>query len=54
MYDSECEEENAWHYDDPDDPTTIVLCPSTCDSVKSDPEASILVEFGCEVVIDIK
>ena len=44
----------AWYYDDPDNPTTIVLCTETCESVTSDPDATMLVEFGCEVVIDIK
>lgn len=54
VYDPDCVLPNAWHYDDPAAPTTIVLCPSTCDTVSSDPEAALLVEFGCEVVIDIK
>lgn len=54
VYDPDCEQENAWHYDDPDDPKTIVLCPSTCEMVMADPQASILVEFGCEDVIEIK
>jgi hypothetical protein len=30
--------------------TKIVLCGSTCDEVKADPDASIQVLFGCQTV----
>jgi hypothetical protein len=53
-YDPSCAKDNAWHYDDPADPKSVVLCTGTCDAITSDPDANILVQFGCEVVIDIK
>ena len=54
VYDPDCVKENAWYYDDAAQPTTIVLCPATCESVSADPAANVLVEFGCVDVIDIK
>lgn len=38
---------SSWYYDDPSDPTTLSLCPSTCEDVQSDSEALVWVEFGC-------
>jgi hypothetical protein len=37
----------AWHYDDPTNPTSIQLCPGTCDYVTNTEQASIQVLFGC-------
>jgi hypothetical protein len=46
-YSQDCSQQDAWFYDDPDDPTTIELCASTCDAVLAEPSASLEVEFGC-------
>ncbi len=48
IYDPDCEEEAAWHYDDEDDPGSIVLCDATCLTVQSDPEAQLQVDFLCK------
>lgn len=47
-YDPACEIDGAWHYDDEDDPTSIELCPSTCDTVTADKNSRIEVDFLCE------
>ncbi|WP_338091891.1 VWA domain-containing protein [Sorangium cellulosum] len=52
-YDQECEAESAWRYDNPQNPTQIVLCDSTCGKVQADPAASLGVDFTCEDVIQI-
>jgi len=44
---------NSWYFDDPKVPTTITLCPSTCDSLQSDPNGKIQLVFGCDVVVNI-
>lgn len=36
-----------WYYDDPSDPTTLTLCPSTCSEVQADDSAQVWLEFGC-------
>jgi hypothetical protein len=41
----------AWHYDNPDKPTKIELCPDACSAVQSDPDASVRVVLGCATVI---
>ncbi len=46
-YDPECEGELGWRFDDADAPSTIVLCPSTCQAVQGDSTAKLSVEFGC-------
>lgn len=46
-YDQDCEADLAWRYDDADDPTSIVLCPTTCEAVQKDVTAKLSVEFGC-------
>ncbi len=50
-YDKTCSVANAWHYDNVDDPHQIVLCSSTCDSVRGDDSAQLSVEFACEPLL---
>ena len=42
--------EHGWFYDDPVDPTTIRVCPQTCEWIQSDLEAQIVIKFGCTTV----
>ena len=42
-----CGANGGWYYDNPAAPTTITLCPSTCDVVQTDSEGSIRVVVGC-------
>ena len=42
---------DGWRYDDPKNPTAIVLCPSTCTTLKADLSARIDIELGCATVI---
>lgn len=39
-----------WYYDNPSDPTTLTLCPSTCADVQADDAAQVWLEFGCPKV----
>lgn len=45
-YDPDCED-SGWRYDDADAPTSILLCPATCEVVQQNPTAQLDVEFGC-------
>jgi hypothetical protein len=45
---AECKTEAAWYYDDPADPTRIILCPAACDTVTSDSGAAIRILAGCK------
>jgi hypothetical protein len=47
-YDPDCDVEGAWHYDDEDSPTQIVLCQATCEFIQSSPGAELNVDFLCE------
>ncbi len=46
-----CDASMAWYYDDPEEPSQIVLCPSTCDYVAQDLTATLEVLFGCATVL---
>jgi hypothetical protein len=41
---------NGWYYDDPLAPTTILLCPQTCDAIQGFALARIGIVFGCDTV----
>ncbi|MCC6527357.1 MAG: VWA domain-containing protein [Polyangiaceae bacterium] len=41
----------GWTYDDPVDPTSIVLCPATCTAIKADMDVTVKVVLGCATII---
>ena len=43
---SECGNEFAWYYDDPENPTQIVLCPAGCERVRSE-GGTVELMVGC-------
>ncbi|UQA59861.1 vWA domain-containing protein [Polyangium aurulentum] len=49
-YDQTCTGQNAWRYDDPNAPKSIVLCDSTCTKVQADIKAELKVQFGCTTI----
>ncbi len=44
---SDCTNSGGWYFNDNQDPTRILLCDSTCDSVTNDSAPSIAIELGC-------
>jgi len=42
--------DHAWYYDDPLAPTKVLVCPATCDLIRSSPLPTIAVEFGCKTL----
>jgi hypothetical protein len=40
----------GWYYDNPANPTKVILCPTTCATVSGDPLAKIEVAFGCDTL----
>jgi len=47
----DCGASGGWYYDNPADPTKIIMCPSTCDTLQGDAEGSVDVIFGCETEV---
>ena len=41
---------DGWYYDDPLAPTTILLCPQTCDQVQGFALATVSILFGCATI----
>ncbi len=41
----------GWHYDNPDFPTQIIVCPDTCILLQSDPTGKVNIAFGCATLI---
>jgi hypothetical protein len=44
-----CTNTGGWYYDDPFNPQTVHLCPTSCDQVK-DPGGSLLFSVGCGTI----
>jgi hypothetical protein len=42
---------DGWYYDDPEAPTSIVLCPDTCAQVSGDLMGSVSIALGCKTRI---
>jgi hypothetical protein len=41
---------DSWHFDDPFNPTRILACPETCESMQGEDGGSIDIAFSCELV----
>ena len=44
---ADCGAEGGWYYDDPQNPTTLHLCPATCEMVQADENGALKVVLGC-------
>jgi hypothetical protein len=42
---------DGWYYDDNNSPTTIFVCPSTCNTLKASKGETVNIQFGCKTVI---
>jgi hypothetical protein len=38
---------NGWYFDDPNQPTEVILCPGACHAISADPEGTVDVVLGC-------
>lgn len=47
-YSADCSDPTGWHFDDAKAPKKVLLCASTCDTVRADPAGKINVGFACE------
>lgn len=47
----DCASGAGWRYDDPANPTEIILCPSNCAAVEANPSGSVDIQLGCETVV---
>lgn len=41
---------DGWYYDNPDDPSQIILCAQTCDAIQGYVDAEIKMIFGCATI----
>jgi hypothetical protein len=46
-----CGPEGGWYYDDLVNPTQIIVCPATCNTISNDLTGRIDILFGCETVV---
>jgi hypothetical protein len=47
----QCAMKGGWYYDDPVNPKKILVCPTTCATLKADAGGKVDVLFGCQTVI---
>lgn len=52
-YDPACAGGVGWHYDDATAPTRIVMCSTSCDSLKAAP-AKVDIFFGCKTAVAVR
>lgn len=45
-----CNDGHGWYYDDNENPTKVLVCPTTCGLLQTDPNAKLELLFGCETV----
>jgi hypothetical protein len=45
---------NGWYYDDPTNPTQVLVCPQTCDMLKASTDGQVDLLFGCDTVVWVK
>lgn len=44
---ADCGPNGGWHYDSEQSPSKVLVCPSTCQAIQSDPAGKIDIQFGC-------
>ena len=47
---SDCGPAGGWYYDDEVNPTTVLVCDSTCQTIQADQNGKIDVQFGCATI----
>jgi hypothetical protein len=47
---ADCGPQGGWYYDNNTSPTKVLVCPSTCSTIKADPNGQIDIVFGCATV----
>jgi len=47
----DCDGNGGWYYDDPNNPSQILLCPATCSAVQGSTDGEMTVKFGCETLV---
>lgn len=48
---SQCGPQGGWYYDDPNNPTSIEVCPATCQAIQADEGGKVDILFGCVTVV---
>jgi hypothetical protein len=43
---------DGWFLDDNEDPRLLSLCPTTCEAIRADSDASMDIVVPCESIID--
>lgn len=43
---------DGWYYDNPSNPTQIIVCPQTCTTLQGDATGTVSVAFGCATIIE--
>jgi len=48
---SQCGAQGGWYYDDPLNPTSIEVCPATCQAIQADAGGKVDILFGCSTAV---
>lgn len=47
---ADCGPNGGWYYDNDQAPTKVQVCPGTCQTIQSDPNGQIEIQFGCDTI----
>jgi hypothetical protein len=51
IYDPTCAQPNSWHYDNEAAPTTIEICQTACDGLRTQLDGQLSIQLGCRTRI---
>lgn len=49
-YSADCSKGTGWHFDNPANPTKILMCPTSCNTLLASADGKIDIVFGCKTV----
>lgn len=47
---ADCGDDPGWYFDNNTNPSKIIVCPASCNTIQNDPLAEVAAEFGCASV----
>ena len=46
-----CGPQGGWYYDQPTEPSQVIMCPATCEAFDQQGDGQVQLQFGCATVV---
>jgi len=50
----DCRASGGWYYDQDPNPSRVLACPATCQTLEADSSGAINLAFGCSTIVDVR